>query len=177
MYGKCYESMYEGSMIGAGINVFAVWNYIIIKARGGSVEINPRLLAFTLGGKEEDVISALDFLQQPDPDSRSKDEGGRRLVKEGQFQYRLVNWQRYQSIRNAEDKREYNRVKQAEYRAAAAAKKKPRSSAKQGGLDGKPASRSYKNLESASIAAEEAGNHETAENLNHAPLVATAETL
>ena len=117
MYGKSYESMYEGSMVGAGINVFAVWNYIIAKARVGAVEINPKLLAFTLGGKEEDVVAALDFLQQPDPLSRSKEEEGRRLVKDGQFQYRIVNWEFYQTLRNAVDRREYNKLKQQEYRA------------------------------------------------------------
>ncbi len=117
MYGKCFESMYEGSMIGAGINVFAVWNYIITKARGGAVEVNPKMLAFTLGGTEKQVEDALEFLQRPDPSSRSKEEGGRRLIREGQFQYRLVNWERYQNIRNLSEKREYNRVKQAEYRA------------------------------------------------------------
>jgi hypothetical protein len=116
MYGKTYESMYEGSMIGAGINVFAVWNYIITKARGGHVEVNPKLLAFTLGGKEEEIESALEFLMQPDETSRSKLEGGRRIIKEGQFQYRLVNWEHYQRIKNLEDQREYNRGKQAEYR-------------------------------------------------------------
>jgi hypothetical protein len=109
--------MYEGSMIGAGMNVFAVWNYIITKGRAGAIEINPKLLAFTLGGREEDVVAALEFLQKPDPQSRSKEEGGRRIIKDGQFQYRIVNWEHYQRIKNAEDKREYNRVKQAEYRA------------------------------------------------------------
>jgi hypothetical protein len=109
--------MYEGSMIGAGINVFAVWNYMITKARAGTVEVNPKLLAFTLGGTEKEVVSALIFLQQPDKRSRSKLEGGRRIVKEGEFQYRIVNWEKYQLIKNAADKRDYNRVKQAEYRA------------------------------------------------------------
>lgn len=117
MYGKSYESMYEGSMVGAGINVFAVWNYIITKARSGAVEVNPKLLAFTLGGTESEIVAALDFLQRPDPISRSKAEDGRRIVKDGQFQYRVVNWEKYQAIKNAADKREYNRVKQAEYRS------------------------------------------------------------
>lgn len=117
MYGKAYESMYEGSMIGAGINVFAVWNWVIAKVRNGVIEINPKLLAFTLGGKEADVEGALKFLCAPDLESRSKLEGGRRLVREGQFQYRVVNWEFYQQIRNEEDRREYNRMKQAQYRA------------------------------------------------------------
>lgn len=117
MYGKTFESMYEGSMVGAGIHVFAVWNYVITKARHGVIEINPKLLAFTLGGKEADIEAALEFLQRPDPQSRSKLEGGRRLVKEGQFQYRLVNWEHYQEIRNESDRREYNKHKQRAYRA------------------------------------------------------------
>jgi len=117
MYGKCYESMYAGSLIGAGLNVFAVWNYIITKSRAGYVEINPKLLAFTLGGKVNEVEDALKFLQRPDPTSRSKAEDGRRLVKEGEYQYRVVNWEFYQRIKNEDDRREYNRRKQAEYRA------------------------------------------------------------
>jgi hypothetical protein len=117
MYGKSFESKFEGSMVGAGINVFAVWDYMTTKARAGRVEVNPKLLAFTLGGEESEIVSALDFLQRPDPNSRSKLEDGRRIVKEGQFQYRLVNWEFYQVIKNQDDRREYNRGKQAEYRA------------------------------------------------------------
>ncbi len=117
MYGKCFESMYEGSMVGAGIHVFAVWNYIITKARAGRVEINPKLLGFTLGGSEKQIEEALEFLSTPDKESRSKLEEGRRIVREGQFQFRLVNWEYYQKIRNEDDRREYNRNKQAEYRA------------------------------------------------------------
>lgn len=108
-------------MVGAGLNVFAVWNYIIAKNRNGAIEINPKLLAFTLGGKDKEaelqVMDALTYLCQPDPNSRSKLEGGRRLVKEGQYQYRLVNWEYYNRLRNEADRREYNRRKQAEYRA------------------------------------------------------------
>ncbi len=52
-------------MIGAGINVFAVWNYIIVKARGGCVEINPELLAFKLGGTAQEVESALQVEPRP----------------------------------------------------------------------------------------------------------------
>lgn len=118
MYGKSYESQYEGSMVGAGLNVFAVWGYVITKVRDGYVELNPRLLAFKLGGTVKEIEAALDYLQQPDPDSRSKSEGGRRLVKEGQFQYRMVNWAEYNRIRTEQDRREYNRQAQAIHRAA-----------------------------------------------------------
>ena len=103
-------------MMGAGVNVFAVWNYVIAKANRGTLELNPPLLAFILGGEVKEVEEAIKFLCSEDPRSRSSEEGGRRLVKEGQFQYRVVNWGKYHGIRTKEDQREYNRRKQAEYR-------------------------------------------------------------
>lgn len=117
VYGKTYESMYHGSMVGAGLNVFAVWNYIITNTHFGVIELNPKLLHAILGGELIEVEAALTFLASPDPDSRSKEEEGRRIVKEGQFQYRVVNWEAYQSMKTAADLRQYNRNKQAEYRA------------------------------------------------------------
>lgn len=120
MYCKLYECLYGGSMVGAGLNVFAVWPWILSNTHFGVVEVNPKLLAFTLGGlkcKPEEIEDALDYLQRPDPESRSKLEEGRRLIKEGQFQYRVVNWEEYNRIRNEEERREYNRVKQREGRA------------------------------------------------------------
>jgi len=117
MYGKAFEKMYEGSMIGAGLNVFAVWNYCIAKNRSGVVELNPTLLAFVLGADESEIVTAIEKLCSPDPKSRSKEEGGRRLIKEAEYQYRMVNWAAYDSCRSAEDLREYNRRKQAEWRA------------------------------------------------------------
>ena len=116
MYGKSFESKYDGSMIGAGFNVFAVWDYIITKTRRGVIELNPTLLAFILGGSEKEVLAAIKFLCSPDVKSRSKAESGARLVKEGEYQYRVVNWDFYSGIKNELDRREYNRVKQAEYR-------------------------------------------------------------
>ena len=104
-------------MVGAGLNVFAVWNYIITKTHFGVIELNPKLLKAILGGDLEEIESAIHFLSQPDVESRSKEEEGRRIVREGQFQYRVVNWQEYQRIKNEDDLREYNRVKQAERRA------------------------------------------------------------
>lgn len=121
MFGKIFESLYEGSMIGAGSPVFAVWGYVIAKMRldetvGAQVELNPALLSFVLGEQIGKVQDAIDYLCAPDPKSRSKEEGGRRLVKIGQFAYRVVNGRKYHSIKKAEERREYMRVAQARHR-------------------------------------------------------------
>ncbi len=113
MYGKAFESMYTGSMVGAGLNVWGVWNYVIANTHFGVIEINSALLAFILGCSAKEVEDAISKLCAPDPKSRSKTEAGKRLIKEGQFQYRVVNWEHYQRLRNAEAKRQYDRERQA----------------------------------------------------------------
>lgn len=118
MYGKHYASTYTGSMYGAGVHVFAVWGYALAnKDRDGFVELNPAPLADALGNcTSEDVCGALDYLAAPDPNSRSKEEDGRRLVREGQFLYRVVNARKYAELKTAADRREYMRLKKRESR-------------------------------------------------------------
>lgn len=114
MYGKHFASMYTGSMVGAGALVFAVMGYVIANMRpdeevGAQVELNPKLIAMILGEKESDVQETINFLCNQDPNSRTPEEGGRRLVKLGQFDYRVVNGAKYVAIRNEEERRAYNR--------------------------------------------------------------------
>jgi hypothetical protein len=118
MYGKHFESMYTGSMYGAGLAVFAVWGYIIAHTRPNHlVEVNPHMLAGVLGTNSEVVQDALDFLCSPDDSSRSPEEGGRRLIQEARYMYRVVNHEQYRKIQTDEQRREYNRIKQQECRA------------------------------------------------------------
>jgi hypothetical protein len=117
MYGKHFESMYEGSMYGAGVAVFAVWGYVIAHTQKSRVELNPKKLSDTLGGTLEEITAAISYLEQPDLNSRFKEHDGRRLIKEGQFQYFVPSHEHYRMMRNSEERREYNRNKQAEYRS------------------------------------------------------------
>ena len=103
-------------MYGAGVAVFAVWTYVIAHAKRGRVELNPRMLADILGGTEEEVKEAIEKLSAPDPNSRHKAYDGRRMVKEGEFQYFLPSWEYYQAIRNEDERRQYNRRKMREHR-------------------------------------------------------------
>lgn len=110
MYGKFFASTFTGSMCGAGVDVFAVWGYVIANTVQSQVELNPKLLAAVLGSTEERVANAISFLCAPDPNSRSKNENGCRLVKEGQFAYFVPNHETYRRIANEEERREYLRV-------------------------------------------------------------------
>ena len=117
MFGKYFASTFSGSMVGAGPDVFAVWGYVIAHCRAGTVELNPRLLASVIGTTEDRVVMAIEYLCQPDGDSRNPAEAGRRLIREGQYQYGVVSHALYLGMRNDDARREYNRVKQQESRA------------------------------------------------------------
>ncbi len=117
MYGKFFESTFEGSMYGAGVEVFAVWSYVIACTRAGRVELNPNKLADTLGGSRDQIEKAIEFLCKPDKKSRNQTREGRRLIREGSFQFYVTGWDEYQKIRNENDRREYNKLAKRAERA------------------------------------------------------------
>jgi len=119
MYGRAFEKMYQGSLVGAGLAVFGVWNYAIAHVRKSRVELNPKHLALVLTGKlenEEELRKAIEWLCKKDPGSRNKDHGGARLVRECEYQYFMPSYADYDKIKTPEDLRAYNRRKQAEHR-------------------------------------------------------------
>lgn len=105
-------------MRGSGPVVFAVWAYVVSNTNQHSVvELNPDVVAFLLGCNSSEVEQAIENLCAPDPKSRCKDNEGRRLLKEGQFQYFVPTHKHYREMKTTEEKREYNRVKKQEERA------------------------------------------------------------
>lgn len=113
-FGKLHGSMFTGSMVGCGAMMFAVMSYVVANGvphseHGGTVELNPKLLAMILGESEEDVVRAIQRLCEPDENSRSKACEGRRLVKVGQFEYRIVNFLPYREPYVSEARKIYNR--------------------------------------------------------------------
>lgn len=122
MYGKFFASAFTGSMFGAGADVFSVWGYVIAHAVAGRVELNPRMLAASIGAPVERMELAIEFLCSPDPHSRNPAEEGRRLVLDGAYQYRVTSHEIYRGMQTEEHRREYNRVKQQESRARRAVK-------------------------------------------------------
>ena len=104
-------------MRGSGPVVFAVWAYVVSNTNQHSViEINPDVVAFLLGCTPAEVEHAIETLCAPDPKSRCKDNDGRRLLKEGEFQYFVPTHKHYREMKTTEEKREYNRVKKQEER-------------------------------------------------------------
>lgn len=120
MFGRHFESMYTGSMIGSGSVVFAVWGYVISHMRPPAfeVELNPKLLAFILGDGEDAIEGAIEVLCSPDARSRSQSEEGRRLIRRGTYLYHVVNGETYNALRNDAEKKAYWRDQKKRQRLA-----------------------------------------------------------
>lgn len=150
--------MFTGSMVGTGAVTFAVWSYVIANMEPGDdgrmwVELNPSLLAGILGEPLDEVAVVVEKFCQPDEHSRSKEEGGRKLVRQGQFLYWVVNGAQYRLARNKEARREYQRKWMAERRAGLAAMGVPPKKRKSNPLPG----------EGAAVAAEARGDQNGAD--------------
>jgi hypothetical protein len=119
MYGKIHQSLYTGSLIGAGPDVFSVWGWVIAHVVDGIVEINPTLLAMVIGKiTPDEVCEVIKFLGLPDKNSRTRDEDGRRLIPISEdaeimpgraVAYRVVNHALYREFRTPMERREYMR--------------------------------------------------------------------
>lgn len=95
----------------------AVWAYVIAKTRKSVVELHPTVMATIIGCTESEIRDAIEVLCAPDAASTNPEHEGRRLLKRGPFEYFVVSWEHYNSIRNEEERRIYNREKQKEHRA------------------------------------------------------------
>jgi len=120
MYGKLFQRMYQGSMVGSGANVFAVWGYCIANADPEShcVDLNPVLLSAVLGESVESITSAIQYLASPDPNSHNKDYEGRRIIPTTGFEYFLTSHEIYRNMTNNEDMRAYFREQKRKQRAS-----------------------------------------------------------
>lgn len=121
MYGKVYPQLFTGSMYGAGSHIFAVMSYVIAYMKpdptmGYQVELNAKDLAARIGDTVERMQAAIEFLCSPDEESRTPTDDGRRLVKIGAYDYRVVNGRHYNEVKNLDHLRELNRNRQARHR-------------------------------------------------------------
>jgi hypothetical protein len=108
-------------MVGAGFGAYSIMGYVISNMKpdrevGFQVELNVTVLSAVFGESAAAIQEAIDFLCDTDKESRTPVEDGRRLVKVGQFAYRVVNGTLYASIRNEEARREQNRRAQEKFR-------------------------------------------------------------
>ncbi len=116
-YVKLFQSIL-GSSIWAGPDPeLRVWIAILaLKNRQHVVRISPPGLATIARVDLEACRRALDKFRAPDPDSTSKEFKGRKIEDLPEGGYLVLNGAKYAAMLSLEERREYQRTKQAEYR-------------------------------------------------------------
>ena len=108
MYGKLFASMFRGSLYGKWQAIVTFQQMIILADQDGTVDFTPEALSATTSIPLDILKEGLTLLEAPDQSSRTPDEEGRRIVRidpERPWGWHIVNYQKYRSIRTAEDRR------------------------------------------------------------------------
>lgn len=113
MYGKVFRQMYKGSMSMAGWEAVVTLQQLIVLAdRHGVIDMTPQAIAGETTIPLDIIQKGLEVLSRPDPESRTPDEDGRRIVPLSptrSWGWQLVNYDKYRAMRDEEDRREYQR--------------------------------------------------------------------
>lgn len=119
MYAKLFASLYQGTLRGCSDEILVFTNLIAHADSTGMVDKHFRAIAEETGLDIERVKAAIANLEAPDPESRSPEMEGRRIVKLDEHRvwgWQIVNHGKYRAIRSEEDRREQNRIAQAKWR-------------------------------------------------------------
>lgn len=124
MYTRIFTSILDSSLNENSFPVEARWLFLVMliiadEDRTGVVDMPVSRLAARAGLSVEETEKGLESLSQPDPDSRSEAEEGRRIapLQEGKIRgWRIVNWPEYREIANEEQRRAQVRKAVAKHR-------------------------------------------------------------
>ncbi len=112
MYGKIFESIYDGSLYGQWEAIVTMQQLIVLADADGVIDMTPPAIAGKTSIPLEILEKGLKILSEPDPYSRSPGSDGARiqlLDDQRPWGWFLVNHQKYKDLRTAEDRRKYMR--------------------------------------------------------------------
>lgn len=119
IYAKLFSSLYQGTLRGCADEILVFTNLLAHADSTGLVDKHWRAISEETGISEERVRAAIHNLESPDPESRSPEEGGRRILPIDEHRawgWQIVNHGKYRAIRSEEDRREQNRIAQKKWR-------------------------------------------------------------
>lgn len=122
MYGKIFESMYDGSLatVGPWQALVTFQQMIVLADRWGVVDMTAESLSRRTTIPLDIITPGIAALEQPDSHSRDPGLDGRRIVRLREntaWGWRIVNHAKYRALRTAEERRAYQREWQSRKRA------------------------------------------------------------
>lgn len=121
MYGKLFDTMFEGTLYGHWEAIVTLQQMIILADSSGNLDMTPQVLSGRTSIPLEIIQKGIKELSDPDPDSRTPGAEGRRITlldEHRTWGWHIVNHAKYQAIRTKQDKLEADRQRIAEKRKA-----------------------------------------------------------
>jgi hypothetical protein len=125
VYGKIFESMYEGSLYGQWEAIVTMQQFIVIANQDGVVDMTTRAIAAKTSIPIGIIEKGIDQLSAPDEESRTLGHNGVRIElidEHRRWGWVIVNYQKYMKVVRLEDKRKADRERIANKRATEASK-------------------------------------------------------
>ena len=118
-YVKIHAALLDSSIVEADPVVRWVWVAMLVKCnRYGQVYGTDAALARRFNVTPEQLQVAFDILASPDPNSTTKDEDGRRIMRIDANLWQIVNYTHYRGMKDPEEEREKTRLRVAKHRAS-----------------------------------------------------------
>lgn len=120
MYVKLFESILRSTVWMLPPPHIKVWiTFLLLSDREGYVRCSVPGLAKEAGITPDECRAAIAALEAPDPDSQSKEEGGRRIIRLNADEpvWFVVNYSKYRDLRDTAARTEYMREYMRDYRS------------------------------------------------------------
>ena len=120
MYGKIFQSMYDGTISVNWKALVTFQQMIVLSDSKGIIDITPPALSKRTSIPIDIIEEGIDYLSKPDPYSRSQEHEGRRIIlidEHRPWGWIIVNHEYYRNLASIDDKREKARIRKQKQRA------------------------------------------------------------
>ncbi|MEP7354718.1 MAG: hypothetical protein ABI824_15930 [Acidobacteriota bacterium] len=121
MYGKLFAQMFDGTLATKGPweAMCTFQQFVILADKNGIVDMTPEAISRRTTIPLDVIKTGIAALLQPDAESRTPDEDGRRIVPISDHRtwgWQVVNYCKYSKIRTNDDRQEYMKDYMRNYR-------------------------------------------------------------
>jgi len=119
MYGKIFESMYDGTLVEDWRALITFQQMIVLCDSNGIIDITHRSLSSRTGIPIEHINAGIDILEAADPYSRSPEQGGKRISRIDEHRpwgWYIINFDKYNRLISRQDKKQKDAQRMREKR-------------------------------------------------------------
>jgi len=119
MYGKIFDSMYDGTLVEDWRALITFQQMIVLCDADGTVDMTPHAISRRTGIPIEHIEAGIRILENPDPYSRTPSENGcriQRLDDHRPWGWTIVNHEKYKTLQDFDTVRAQNRERQRRFR-------------------------------------------------------------